>query len=107
MNLIKTYNTNLLINIRSKHILKQIFGYLKEKKWLEIIKYNKNIQNKLNININYYKKYQRIEIEIFPILYNNKKNFFIKIPNIFDIINFHIYFNDDITEKKKNFPYPI
>lgn len=39
----------------------------------EIIKYNKRIQNKLNININYSKNYLKIEIEVFPITYNKKK----------------------------------
>ena len=36
---------NILIKIRSKYILKQIFDNLKKIRLLEIIRYNKNIQN--------------------------------------------------------------
>ena len=39
----------------------------KKNGFLKIIKYNKNIQNKLNISINDYKEYNHIEIEIIPI----------------------------------------
>ena len=43
-------------NIRSEYILKQIFEHLNQKIFLKIIKYNKSIQNKLDINQNNYKK---------------------------------------------------
>jgi len=36
-------------NIKSKYILKKIFDNLSKKKSLYIIKYNQNIQNKINI----------------------------------------------------------
>ena len=47
---------NFLKQIRSKYILKQIFDNLKENKLLEIIRYNKNIQKKLNKKLNDYIK---------------------------------------------------
>ena len=59
-----------------RYILKNIFNYLDKNKLLEIIKYNKKIQTRLNININNYKEhseiYSLIEIEIIPI--KNKKS---------------------------------
>ena len=68
-------------NIKSKYICQKIFNNLKEKKSLEIIKYNKNIKKRLDINTNNYKeyseKYSSIEIEIKTI--NNKYDKFINI----------------------------
>ena len=50
-----------LIKIRSKYILKQIFDNLKENKLLEIIRYNKYIQNKLNKSVkDFDKEYSKI-----------------------------------------------
>ena len=50
--------------------MKTIFNNLNKKKSLEIIKYNKYNQQRLNININDYKRYSElyssIEIEIIP-----------------------------------------
>jgi len=91
---------NSLINIKNKYILKQIFDNLEQKQLLKIIKYNKNLQEKLDIGINNYKKFhEEIEIEIIPI---NKKdiNNFINIPNEYKSY-YHIYFNEDKKEIKK------
>ena len=43
--------------VKSKYILKKIFNNLEKKKLLEIIKYNKNIKKRINININDYRDY--------------------------------------------------
>ena len=109
MDTIKTYNTNLLIKIRSKHILRQIQDNLKENRWLEIIKYNKIIQNIVDININHYKKiYQRIEIELFPSKFNDGENNLINISNIDDNKSYyHIYFNKNKKEAKRTYFYYI
>ena len=40
----------MLDNVKSNYILKQIFGKIKNKRKLKIIKYNKRIKDKLNIN---------------------------------------------------------
>ena len=52
-------NNNLLKNIKSKYILKQIANNLELNKLLYLIKYNKYIQNKLDIGIIDYKMYKK------------------------------------------------
>ena len=44
-------NENLLENIKSKYISKIIFSHLDEKIKLKIIKYNKKLQNKINLGL--------------------------------------------------------
>ena len=72
---------------------------MQTKIYLKIIKYNMNIQKRLNININNYKNYSElyssIELEIIPI--QNKYGSFINIKKE-DKKYFHLYFND----KKRN-----
>ena len=50
-------NKNSLKNIKSKYFVAFIFSFLSEKRKLEIIKYNKNLQNILNIKLINYKFY--------------------------------------------------
>ena len=64
-------------NVKSNFILKKIFDIMNKKKSLLIVKYNKEIQNKLNIATKDYKEYCQIELELK--LVNNKYN---KIINI-------------------------
>ena len=63
-----------------------------KKKSLDIIKYNKNIKDSLNISIKDYKEYSKIyssiEIELKPV--NNKYGQFINI-NEEDEVYYHIY----------------
>ena len=42
-------------NLKSNYFLIKIFDNINKKKMLDIIKYNKNIQDRINININDYK----------------------------------------------------
>ena len=91
---------NSLFNIRSKYILNHILDHIFHLKVMEIIRYNKNIQKKLGIGINdYYNEFTKnIKIEIIP----SQKyfgNFISDFPNI------HIFFNDEIIEKKRNIIY--
>ena len=51
-------------SINSLYILKEIFSLLSEKLKLEIIIYNKDLQNKLDINIENYKKIRGIYREV-------------------------------------------
>ena len=48
----------MLVNIKSKYIISIIFTFIKEKRKLEIVKYNKNIQNKINIALLNYKLFK-------------------------------------------------
>ena len=94
---------NFLKKIRSKYILKQIFDNLKENKLLEIIRYNKNIQNKLNKKLkDFIKEYSKIVIEIIP--KENTYDKFICVPKKYESY-YHIYFNgnkEEIKRKKLN-----
>ena len=94
-------NNNLLKNIKNKYLLKQMLDFLQKEKLLNIIRYNKEIQNRFEININDYIKCSKIEIEI--ILWEGKKYFPFSFINISkeDEAYFHIYFNDSKEEIKK------
>ena len=94
-------NNNLLKNIKSKYILKQIFENISEYILMKLIKYNKKIQNRLEIGVNDYKKFNQIEIEIIPIN-REDNNKFINIQDE-DKSYFHIYFNDDKKEIKTKY----
>ena len=103
-------STNKLQNIKNNFILKKIFDNLNKKDLLEIIKYNKNAQKRLKINLNdfkdYCEKYSSIEIEI--IANKSKSGKYINI-NKNQEIYYHIYLNDskreinlkDLDEKEK------
>ena len=91
---------NILANIKSKLIFRKIFCNILEKKLLNIIRFNKNFQNKLNKNIiDYKKRYLKIEIEIIPHKYSYGK--FINIDKD-NRQYYHIYFNDNKEETKIN-----
>jgi surface protein len=88
-------------NIKSGYILKQICKNIERKKLIEILRYNKILQNKLNINIDEYKEFSNIEIEIIPI--KRKYGNFININNEKDFSYYHIYFDDDKEEIKRTY----
>jgi hypothetical protein len=88
----KIKTKDIFIDIKSKYMMKKIlFDYLYITKSLDIIKYNKKIQKRIDININDYKKcseiYSSIEIEVAPI--KNKYDKFINIKK-YDEIYYHI-----------------
>ena len=58
----------IIEKIKSRYILSKIYDIMSKKKKLEIVRYNKKIQNRLNLNIKDYKEYSEtlIEIEIIP-----------------------------------------
>ena len=60
----------IIDNIKSKYILSKIYNNMTKKKKLQIVKYNKRIQNRLNLGVKDYKEYSEtftpIEIEIIP-----------------------------------------
>ena len=67
-------------------------------------KYNKEIKERLNLNINDYKEYcetySSIEIELMPV--NNRFGNFINIKKG-DELYYHIYFNNNKEEIKRNY----
>ena len=91
-------------NLKNDFFLEKIFNNLNKKKSLVIVKYNKNIKKRINININDYKeysgKYSSIEIEIKPV--SNKYGQFINIKKE-DKNYYHIYFNNNKKEIKRNY----
>ena len=96
---------NILLKIKSKYILKSIFDILIEKKFLQIIIYNKKLQKKLDKKINDYKyEFLKIEIEIIPKEYidsgtDSKMINFIENKDSL----FHIYFDENQNEIKRNY----
>ena len=91
-----------MLKIKSKYILKKIFQNIKQNKYLQLIKYNKKIQYKLDKSIEDYKEYNQIEIELRPKLeYKDKSKFINK--NDYDRFNIHIYINDDRKESDSCF----
>ena len=76
-----------------------VYSWILKKKSLEIIRYNNNIKNRLNISIKDYIDCLSIEIEIKTV--NNKYGKFININNENEKY-FHIYFNDNKEELKRN-----
>ena len=76
----------------------------KKKKLLSVAKYNKILKKRINININDYKeyseKYSSIEVEIKPVY--NKSGKFINIEEN-DKKYYHIYFNNNKEEIKRNY----
>ena len=77
---------------------------MKRNKSLNIIKYNKKLQKRLNININDYKEYSELysSIEIELKLSVDKYGKFINIPNK-DKEYYHIYFDNLNEEIKRNY----
>ena len=90
-------------NIKAYYFLEKVFNNLKKGKTLNIVKYNKNIKRRINININDYKeyseKYSLIEIEIKP--FSNKYGKFIN--NEKEEKYYHICFDNNEEEVKRNY----
>ena len=94
----------LFDNLKSNYFLEKVFNNLPKKKSLEMVKYNNNIKERLNLNMNDYKEYceiySSIEIEIKPV-----KDEYDKFININEKNKnyYHIYFNNNKEEMKRNF----
>ena len=95
----KTNSKNsTLKKVNDNSIIRKIFKILSYEKGLEIIRYNKDFQKKLNLKIIDYKRtFSKIEIEIIPA--ENKFGKFINYTKANEK-NFHIFFNDDEKEIK-------
>ena len=86
-------SNSILQNIKSNYFLERIYDNILKKKSLDIVKYNKRLQNRINLSIKDYKEYSEkftpIEIEIIP--FNNKYGRFINIKKN-EKIFYHIFF---------------
>ena len=87
--------------IKSDYFLQKLYDNMPKKKKLAIVKYNKKIQNRINLSVKDYKEYSEtyssIEIEIIPAKGEYGK--FINIKEN-DKLYYHIYFNDNKEEIK-------
>ena len=95
----------MLNGVKSDFILKKLKLYLNQIKYLKIFKYTKNFQQKLNIDINEYKTFLQIEIELKiyqddPYLEGEGENFINYAGNK---SNYHIYFENEEKESKRNY----
>ena len=70
-------------NLKSDYFLIKLFDIMKKNKSLNIMKYNKNLKNRLNISIKDYKEYCQLysSIEIELKLIDNKYSKFINISD--------------------------
>ena len=98
-------------NIKSKYILKLITQYLTLKKSLLITRYNKDIQKELDLSLNDFISYTKIEIDIHidPNLLSEEKNTFIhfdkKDKNLFNIFiqeDKFIPYHENYLNKEQN-----
>ena len=92
---------SILEKISSRYILKLIFNNLINTKSLKIIKYNKKIKKRLDIDIDNYKKSSIIEIDIIP--NENSYGKFINILNEKEKDFYHIYFNNNNKKEIKKY----
>ena len=94
----------ILESLKSDYFLQKLYDIMPKKKKLEIVKYNKKVQNRLDLGIKDYKEYSEtyssIEIEIIPT--KGKYGKFINI-NENDKLYYHIYFNDNKEEIKNKY----
>ena len=90
--------------LKCDYFMINLFDIMKKNKTLKIVKFNKKLQKRLNININNYKEYSQLYslIEIELKLDGNKydeKNWFIYDK---EKEYYHIYFDNSNEEIEKN-----
>ena len=78
MNISKNEKTKIFENIKSVYFLRKTFDIIKKTKCLNIIRYNKKLQKRLNISVNDYRAFCKIEIEL-KLYLKMKKNIIIFI----------------------------
>ena len=100
----KIESKDIFKSLKNDFFLQKLFNNLLKKKYLDIIKYNKNIKDRINISIKDYKDYSEIyssiEIEIKHV--KDKYGPFINIDEE-NGIYYHIYFNNNKEEIKRNY----
>jgi len=95
---------NIMESLKSDYFLQKLYDIMSKKKKFEIVKYNKKIQNRLNLSSKDYKEYSekftQIEVDIIPS--NDIYGRFINI-NESDKLYYHIYFNNNKEEIKNKY----
>ena len=88
-----------LLNLRSDYFLIKLSGMMKKYNTLNIMKYNKKLQKRLNLSIKDYKKYSQLysSIELELKIKDNNYNKFINISNE-EKKYYHIYFDNSNEE---------
>jgi len=100
----KVKSKDIFKNLKSDYFLQILFNNLMKKKTLDIIKYNKNIKNRININIKDYKEYS----EIYSSIWNRNNPVKVKYGKFMNIneenkMHIHIYIDDNKEEIKRNY----
>ena len=85
----------MLENIKSKYILRYFFSFTTEKKKLNLVKYNKDLQTKLSIKLLNYKIFSGNYI----IIYENNNN---KKGQILDVYKNNVVFEGEFLNGHKN-----
>ena len=85
------------VTLKSNFFLRNVFDNLEYNKYLKIIRYNKQIQQRLNLSIKDYIDYGKIKIEIIPI--EKAVGQFINIIFESETKYFHIYFNNNFKKE--------
>ena len=100
----KIESKNILKKLKSDYFLQKLFNNLLKRKSLDIIKYNKNIKNRINISIKDYKEYAEIysPIEIEIKLVNNEYGEFINVEKENEKY-YHIYFDNSKEEINRDY----
>jgi len=101
---LRTTNSNSkLKKLKCDYFIIKFFDYIPKIISLEVIKYNKSLQKRIDININHYKayceKYSSIELEIIPKKYSYGP--FINFEED-GKEHYHIYFNDNKENEIKS-----
>ena len=105
----QTKSENLITKIKYNYYFKILFSLIEKMKFLEIIRYNKEIQKLYNVNLNDYKEYKEfsekkssIKIEIIPT--KKKSGKFININEKDELFHhYHIFFNDNKEKKFRTY----
>ena len=95
---------NKFRELKSDYFIQLLFNIIPKAKSLELVKYNKYMQKRININITVYKDYSEIyspiEIEIITKIKKYENDKFINIEEK-DKNYYHIYFNDNKEKEIK------
>ena len=96
----------MIRKINCKYLVQNIFEKINPIRGLEIVRYNKAVQNELKISKkNYEKIFKQIKIEIFPKdnlkFKDNEQNIFINFIGGKNL--YHIYFDDNHQEIDRNY----